>query len=122
MFLPQLGEVLRIGADMPKEREQCELEGSATKGDDGCMQQNVESGTFVCPIGCECFNKGIFCDNTTSDELLQLNPSPPVCVCIYWRRRGIRDAIWVKQLSPLWDRPLGVKGPLEDDLSTGRNM
>ena len=44
-----------------------------------------------------------------------------------WRRRGIREAIWVKQLrpklnksgglrhtlSPLWDRPLGVKGPLD---------
>ena len=44
-----------------------------------------------------------------------------------WRRRGIREAIWVRQLrpklnksgglrhslSPLWNRPLGVNGPLQ---------
>ena len=44
-----------------------------------------------------------------------------------WRRQGIREAIWVRQLrpklnkcgglrhslSPLWNRPLGVNGPLQ---------
>ena len=43
-----------------------------------CKYGDDESATFVCPIGCACFNKGIFCDNTASDQLLHLNPSPPV--------------------------------------------
>ena len=56
-----------------------------------------------------------------------------------WRRRGIREAIYVKRvvpvlnqsgglrcaLSPVWDRPLGVKSVRtsrpEDGLEIGRN-
>ena len=48
-----------------------------------------------------------------------------------WRRRGIREAIYVKRgglrcaLSPVWDRPLGVKSVRasrpEDGIGIGRN-
>ena len=43
-----------------------------------CKYGDDEAVTFVCPVGCQCFTKGVFCDNTPSEELLRIKPSPPV--------------------------------------------
>ena len=48
-----------------------------------CKYGDDEVVTFVCPVGCQCFTKGVFCDNTPSEELLRIKPSPQVLCLKY---------------------------------------
>ena len=43
-----------------------------------CKYADDEAVTFVCPVGCQCFSKGIFCQAASSHEILKVNPSPSV--------------------------------------------